>query len=267
MTLRTLSKDITSLVGCGILAGLLSCGGVPDHGIIDDAILKSQSQQADRGLVWLFPGLVGATNELEPAYRAFRDAGIDKKYRFFEWDRPGPDFMGHLVHYEANRAQAAQIAAEITEYRESHPDAPIDLVGYSAGGALAVWVAEALPEDVRISRIVIAQSDLSPEYDLTVALEHVDDQLVHFYCPTDWILSGGFNVLFGTLDREYVVGAGKDGFVLEQAVADETLRDKVEQVAWEAEWTDYGHPGNHIAILQYRWNRYIVAPYLLEDIE
>jgi hypothetical protein len=26
----------------------------------------------------------------------------------------------------------------------------------------------------------------------------------------------------------------------------------------------YGHPGNHIAILQYRWNKFVVAPYLVD---
>jgi pimeloyl-ACP methyl ester carboxylesterase len=169
-----------------------------------------------------------------------------------------------LTDYQANQAQAAAVAAEILTYRQEHPDSPIDLVGYSAGGMIALWVAEALPEDVRLRNILLAQPDISPTYDLTESLRRIDGKLVVFYSPNDWVLSAVFSRIFGTMDRQFVVAAGKVGFDLEVAVPDESLRAKVEQVGWSLEWAATGHPGNHMAVLQYRWNKYCVAPYLVE---
>jgi pimeloyl-ACP methyl ester carboxylesterase len=250
------------------LLGVASCGlPPPEATLLDPAVIKPSSSQEERGLVWMFPGLVGVPWELGPAYRGLRDAGLDKVVRFFQWDVPAPDFVAHLTRYEDNAAQAQEVAAAIVKYRERYPWQPIDLVGYSAGGFMALQVAEALPEDVRLRTVVLAQAGVSPTYDLTAALRRIDGELIVLYTPSDWLLGGAFTALFGTLDRQFVESAGKNGFDLEAAVLIEAQRAQVTQVPWSEEWAKCGHPGGHMAILQYRWNRYIVAPYLIESDE
>ncbi len=165
--------------------------------------------------------------------------------------------------YVQNVFQAAEVAAQIAAYKADYPDRPVILVGYSAGGFMAVKVAELLPEDVKLQRVIIAQPSLSPTYDLTVALRHIDDQLVSFYAPSDWFLSGVFSEAAGTMDRQYEATAGKEGFDDEVAVPDAALRRKLRQVPWSVLWLAYGHDGNHMSIQEYAWNRYIVAPYVL----
>jgi pimeloyl-ACP methyl ester carboxylesterase len=243
---------------------VLSCGVPPEPTLLDPALLKPSSAQEERGLVWMFPGLVGVPWELGPAYRGLRDAGLNKVVRFFQWDIPAPDFISHLTRYEDNAEQAKDVAAAIAKYRRRYPQQPIDLVGYSAGGFMALKVAEALPEDVRVRNVILAQPGTSPTYDLSAALWRIEGELVVFYTPSDTLLGGVFTTLFGTLDREFVESAGKNGFDLETAAPIEAQRARVTQVPWSEEWAKYGHPGDHMAILQYRWNKYIVAPYLVD---
>ncbi len=212
--------------------------------------------------IWMFPG-VGAGKFLMTGPRhALRAALPDATLHFYHWDRPLIDVLGHLQKYEANRAHAARAAEEITEaYCERQP-VVIDLVGYSGGGGIALMVAEVLPPDVRVRNVVLVQPGVSPTWDLTRTLRVVDGHLVNFYCRTDWLILGLGTAAFGTVDRENVASAGKDGFDVETAVPEPDMREKLIQRGWEPEMLRTGHFGNHTGIISRAWNKEYVAAYL-----
>lgn len=218
--------------------------------------------QEQRGLVWMFPGIGGGAWYLEGAYRGFRDAGVDAEICINEWDTPFYNALGHLTEIAENRRQAAAAAEKIEKYWHDHPGARIDLVGYSAGGGMALLVTEALPPDVRVNNLVLVQAAVSPTHDLTTALQRVDGHIVNLYSEFDWFVLGLGTGALGTVDREHVASAGKNGFNLDVAVPDEALRVKVEQHRWGPEMIWVGHLGNHASILLYAWNKKYVAPYL-----
>ena len=261
---RTFRRIIVTGCLCALAVCFPDCGVPYESTLEDPAVLKPAEAQMERGLVWMFPGLVGAPWELGPAYRGLRDAGLKQAVRFYQWDIPAPNFTAHLERYSDNVAQAQVVADDIVAYRRAHRDATIDLVGYSAGGFFALMVAGALPPDVRLRNIVLAQPDVSPTFDLTPALEHVDGQLVNFYSPDEWMLSGLFTMVMGTMDRQYVASAGKSGFNLAEAVPDPALRDKVVPVRWSAAMNAVGISANHLVILDYAWNKDFVAPYVVD---
>jgi pimeloyl-ACP methyl ester carboxylesterase len=213
----------------------------------------------------MLPGIEGRAWMLSAAHRAFRDAGVDAEIRVFHWARPPLDPLKNLTDYDGNLQRAGEIANEIAVYRRKHPGASIDVVGYSGGGGLAVMVAEALPEDVRLRNLLLAQPALSPDYDLTSALSRIDGKLVNFYSPHDWLILGVGTQLFGTIDRKEVASAGKERFDLERAVSDPALRQKVEQRGWNVRMIGSGHFGNHHSILSHGWNKRYVAPHLLPE--
>ena len=219
-------------------------------------------RQTEAGLVYLLPGIEGGPWSLQWARKAFCDAGVESEMRSYSWKRPFGT-LDNLTDYEGNRARAAALADEIAIYRQQHAAGAIDIVGYSGGGGLAIMVAEALPEQVRLRNIVLVQAALSPDYNLTPALAHVAGKLVNFYCPTDWLILGVGTKLFGTMDRAKTTSAGKDGFDLKCAVPDPDVRIRVEQHRWKPEMLLTGHVGNHASILLYSWNKRYVAPYLL----
>jgi pimeloyl-ACP methyl ester carboxylesterase len=213
----------------------------------------------------MVPGVGGGPWSQVWAYRGFRAAGVEAEIHINHWKTPWFDILGHLQDLELNRKIAAEAAEKIEAYRHTHPHAPIDLVGYSAGGGVALLCAEALPEDIHLRNLLLVQPGVSPTWNLDRALRRVDGVLVNFYCPSDWFILGLGTEVYGTVDRKKVASAGKQGFDLEQAVPDASLRDKVVQEKWNWGMITTGHIGNHTSILLESWNRKYVAPYLLPE--
>lgn len=219
-----------------------------------------------RGLVWILPGIGGGAWSMGGAYRAFRDGGVDAEIRIQEWDRPILDALGHLQKLEQNRALAARVAQETAKFWDARSEPPIDLIGYSAGGGIALLVAEALPERVRLRHVILVQPGVSPTWNLSPALRRVDGRLVNFYCPSDWLILGWGTRTFGTVDRQKVESAGKVGFRFPAAAEDEQLRAKIVEYRWRPEMIATGHLGEHTGILLYAWNKKYVLPWLLGQV-
>ena len=256
--LKTTAPRRALLAFFAILTAMCATTGCATH---DSPALK----QTEQGLVWMFPGVEGGGWALTGARDALRDAGVRAEIRTYEWNRP-LGFVTNLVEYQENRDRAADVARQIADYRVLHPRAPIDLIGYSGGGGMALMVAEALPVSVRLRHVILAQPAVSPDYDLTEALRRVDGRLVNFCSPYDVFLLGLGTTLIGTMDRRHVASAGKNGFKLPLALTDHDLAARFEQRNWSPEALATGHVGTHYGILLYQWNQQYVAPYLLPGL-
>jgi pimeloyl-ACP methyl ester carboxylesterase len=218
-------------------------------------------EQADAGLVFMVPGIKGNPWLLYWAAEAFRDAGIERELRIYDW--AAFPALCNLVDYAGNCRHAEVIAAELVEYHQLHPDAPIDVVGYSGGGGLAVMAVERLPDSLRVRRLVLVQPAISPDYDLTLTMSRVEGDVVNLYSCGDWFVLGLGTRLFGTMDRRYVISAGKKGFDAERAAPHAGDRRRLVQVPWKPEMVRTLHLGGHNGIILYEWNRACVAPYVL----
>jgi pimeloyl-ACP methyl ester carboxylesterase len=214
----------------------------------------------EKGLIFMLPGIDGQPASLQAAYEGIRDGGVEAEIRAFDW---GPAALTNLTNYERNRAAAASLAEEIVAFQDAHPDVPVELVGYSGGGGMVLLTLESLPAGHSVRKAIIVQAGVSPDYDLTAALSHIEDRLVSFCCPTDWFVLGVFTELMGTIDRAHTESAGKDGFDTQRAIPDPSLAGKLEQVCWTPDMREAGHLGGHNGMFRYEWNRQYVAPYLL----
>ena len=222
--------------------------------------------QLDRGLIWMIPGIQGTPSMLAEACRGLEDAGVRSAIEVYDWQRDELfGTLSNLLDHERNLGHAAKLAEYITEYSRNHAGRPIDVVGYSGGGGLAVMIAEALPEDVRLRNLILVQAAISPDYDLGAALAHIDGKLINFHSAFDWAILGLGTRAFGTMDRANVASAGKVGFDLAVAVPDEVLRACVEQPEWTLAMLTSGHYGGHFGMLTYGWNKKYLAPYLIDD--
>jgi pimeloyl-ACP methyl ester carboxylesterase len=215
-------------------------------------------EQEQRGLVMMLPGIEGRPWQMAYLYRALRDEGVESAIVVRNWSR-ATGSLSNLIDRDANDALARDMACDIAGYWQRHPGNPIDLVGFSGGAGVIVLTVEALPAEVRVRNVILAQAALSPEYDLTKTLEHVDGRLINYHCPTDWAVLGLGTLMFGTIDRVHTASAGKDGFVVEKAVARESLRERLMQHAWTLDDFETGHWGGHLGIGTYGWNRKYVA--------
>ncbi len=212
-------------------------------------------------LIWLFPGVEGGTWSMNEVARAIDDAGIVADIRIHDWERP-LGVIRNLTALERNRRSAQTIADWIVYYHRQHPDAPIDLVGYSGGGGMALMTVEALPPDIRVRNVVLVHPAVSPAYDLTPALRRLDGLLVNFWSELDVVMLGVGTTVFGTMDRRHGASAGMRGFDSDAAVSDPRLRSRLVQRKWTWKAAHAGHIGLHLCILLYEWNREYVVPYL-----
>ena len=214
----------------------------------------------------MIPGIEGRASMLADARRGLEDAGVQSAIEVYDWQRPELfGSLANLVDREQNLRHAAEIASAITTYARNHAGRSIDVVGYSGGGGLAVMIAEALPEDVRLRHLILVHAAISPNYDLSTALARVDGKLINFHSAFDWAILGLGTRTFGTMDRAKVASAGKDGFNLDVAAPDAALRRRVEQPAWTAAMLASGHYGGHFGMLTYGWNKKYLALYLIDD--
>jgi pimeloyl-ACP methyl ester carboxylesterase len=222
--------------------------------------------ELERGLVYMFPGIEGSDWSLQEAYAGLRDAGLDRAVRVYKWPDGSNGYL-NLTALERNRREARDVVAELANYRRTHATQPIDLVGYSGGGGMAVLVAEAVPNDLRLRDVVLVHAAVSPRYDLSRVMDRIDGRLVSLCADTDWLILGAGTSVFGTIDRYHGSAAGRVGFEIEQALPDPADRKRFVEFRWNLEEAELGEFGQHGQILMRGWNRTRVAPWLVNDTE
>jgi len=200
------------------------------------------------GLVIVLPGIDGRAPHNLAACRALCTESTGMAVELYDWTAP----LGPLYNQRAcgrNREMARQLAGRIAEYRGAWPDRPVSLIGHSGGTAIAVWAAEALPDDQQVEGIVLLASSLSRGYDLSQALRRSRKGIVSFHSPRDGILLGVGTSVFGTMDGHYGEAAGKAGFTTPQPASRHAAYAKLCQVGCGQSTAAAGHDGGHFSCL------------------
>lgn len=219
-------------------------------------------EQLARGYVLLLPGVESYGFHHLALVRGLREGGLDRAAQINEWGYKPFGTFPNLMSLELNRQRAARLAGALADYRKQYPKAPISIVGYSGGGAIALFIAEALPGEVVLDRIILLGAAISPQYDLGPALARTRCGIVNFYSESDWFMAGWATETFGTMDRKKTSTAGRTGFRDVQGALLE--HDQLVQVAWRREWRSLGHSGDHSGWRSQEWARAVLAPYLLK---
>lgn len=124
-------------------------------------------------------------------------------------------------------AQARRLADYLVAHRAANPHSPLHLVGYSAGGYIALRALEILPPDIQVDNAVLMAAAVDPLHDLTAALPHVRHRFVNSSSLLDCIVLGLGTTLFGTGERRHTPSAGMIGLL------HRTARDpKIVQLRW-----------------------------------
>ena len=205
------------------------------------------------GRIFILPGVTNTQGETGGIAKVLKHAFPDHEVSVRRWGRP---FLAltNLRSYERNVKKARELADEIAALRRAEPSVPIDIVGLSGGGAMALFVIEALPEDVSVRRVVLLAPAISRGFPIEMrVMPKVDDFVLNFISPLDWQVSLGTKV-FGTMDRRAEQSAGYTGFPVDHP--------RLLQVPWRPEMMMQGHFGNHLSYLSEVWQQQYVAPAL-----
>lgn len=213
----------------------------------------ADAQASTLGRIFILPGVTNTQGETGGIAKVLKRAFPDHDVVVRRWGRP---FLAltNLRSYERNAKKARELADEIAALRRDEPSVPIDIVGLSGGGAMALFVVEALPEDVSVRRVVLLAPAISGGFPIeTRVMPKVDDFVVNFVSPLDWQVSLGTQV-FGTMDRRAERSAGYTGFPVDHP--------RLLQVSWRPEMMMQGHFGNHLSYLSESWQQQYVVPAL-----
>lgn len=216
------------------------------------------------GYIVMLPGVDSRAWQFSGTEAGLREAGIDRAVDVVEWGDSSTGSIENLTDLRRNQERAKSIAFRIAGYQRCYPAAPVTLVGYSGGGGLAVLVAEALPEDVELDRMILIGAAISPDHDMRRALARCRRGIVNYYSANDWFMLGVGTRALGTIDRKKTDSAGRIGFRL----ASGELRDEPEltQIAWRSDWRELGHNGSHVGWLARPWAREVLAQEIEGDV-
>lgn len=186
----------------------LSCG------CFEDSSIYLTEERKAHGLVVILPGIEGESLMNRNIRKGLDRAGVQAAMPIYHWGSPIPvaGMMLNQMDVVGNRMAGGRVAKMVREYQRSYPDCPVYLVGHSGGGGVAVFAAEAMPEDTRIDGLVLLSASISTGYDLSKALNHCSQGIVNFYNPRDVGLLAVGTTLTSTVDGVRGPSAGLEGF-------------------------------------------------------
>lgn len=190
-----------------VIASLLSAGCSNNDMFMTD-------QRLQRGMVVILPGVEGPSGYNRDIRRGLVSAGVPYALPIRSWGTPIPLLGVFLRQVDIIGAHiaAAGIRDEIIRYQDTHPGAPVYLIGHSGGGAIAVMVAEKMPDQRKVQGLVLLSASISSAHNLTDALNHCEHGIVNFHNTDDGLLLLVGTTLAGNVDRLYGPAAGLIGF-------------------------------------------------------
>ena len=230
---------------------------------------KPQADRAERihhGYIYYLDGAGGGSaqeNYAEGVQKGFLAAGYHGAGEMFSWETGKGLMADQDASVKYKRSEARKVAAKITQHAMANPGVPLNMLGFSAGTAEAIFALEYLPETVQIDTVVLLGTSISRDYDLTKALKHVKGH-VYLYTSTHDRMLGFLMPFTGTADRKFDdPGAGITGFVLPAGATAETRKlyaKKLVTIAWTAQLEKDGDYGHHFDNVKMEFIRDHVAP-------
>jgi len=180
----------------------------------------------------------------------------------FAWSHGYCRIFSDQIDHSHARLQGQKLAERVVELRTTCPHLPIYLVGHSAGCAVILMAAEALPAGT-VQRIILMAPAVPACYDLRPALRSVREGMEVFFSPEDnWYLHVGMFVSH-LLQPSQRSAAGHGGFVpVVQTPEDALLYAKLTHYPWEPRLSWTGHGGGHFGCYQQKFLRTFVLPLL-----
>ena len=252
------------LLGSPLLAVLLLWAGGCVAVARPDAVAIPRLPENSTYLLHM-PGVSGVTLLDIGWLDQLRGVGATDSWEIYEWVG-GRSILQALREIDQNRRIARDIAGHLVAFHRVNPHVRIVLVSESAGTAIAVWTLEKLPPDVHVESALLVAPDISPRYDLSAALSHVNHHLFYTTSPLDFGTLGVWSCVLGNMDGVKDCGAGFVGFRA-PAGADAAGYQRLIRIPWQLTDILTGNVGNHTGGLSPLFARNVLGPILIQDAE
>ncbi len=186
----------------------------PFGALLPDRFFQTVSdERLDRGLVLILPGIEGRSFLNVSILNGLVDGGLPHALEVFDWTTGNKFFtLYHLRALRRNLTVAQRLAERIVKYQHEYPGRPVWIVGHSGGGAMALLTANALPENHRLTGLILLAAAISPRFDISPILSKVERGIWNFSSWLDCVFVGIGTTIFGTVDGQHTPAAGMLGF-------------------------------------------------------
>jgi pimeloyl-ACP methyl ester carboxylesterase len=199
-----------------------------------------------RGIIFAADGAGGFEATSVALRQAVQETGLPLQVDAVDWSHGYGRFLSDQMDWGHAKAEGQRLAARVAAFRQACPAGDVYLVGHSAGCAVVLTAAEALPLGT-VNRIVLLAPSVSADYDLRPALRCARYGVDVFLSSRDVFYLGIGVAITGTADRRWTCpAAGRTGFhPIIEAAEDTTLYCKLREHCWNpcVEWT--GNHGGH----------------------
>jgi pimeloyl-ACP methyl ester carboxylesterase len=220
------------------------------------------TQPAEQAEAWVLhlPGVGGKRSIDRNLVRGLQLGGLRGQFQIYDWCGEAPG-MSALWSRQTHQRESALVAQMIERQFRAEPHRPIILTCHSGGTGIAAWALEQLPEDVIVQQVLMLAPALSPQYDLSRALQRVAGQAYVFSSVYDTFVLGAGTRMMGTIDGIQSDAAGLIGFAA-PASADVEQYRKLVSCAYRQAWLRHDNAGEHIGPMAPRFAQFILAPLL-----
>jgi len=184
-----------------------------------------------------------------------RKAGFAGRFIYWPWHGrwTGPVLTSPALWDVAlHERHSEEIAACIADFRTRHPEAPVYVLGCSAGGQVALRALERLPRGVRATSAALLSAAVDGRRDLSAVLAHLDGPLVNSCSILDALVLGLGTLVFGTGDRKHALSAGMVGL--------KATDDRIVNIPWRPRMFLSGRLGGHSSCTPPKYIARWIAP-------
>jgi hypothetical protein len=248
------------IILCAVLTGCGSSVSMPVGQTVTRASINPPQPSLPPWLLHL-PGIGGKRSIDLAMTRGFEEGGFTGDIEIYDWTENDPG-INALIADARNHKEARLIAEKITARFDKDPASPIYFSSHSGGGGVAVWALEDLPPQVKVNTVLMMAPALSPQYDLTKALQHVTGKVYVFSSTQDFLVLETGCKLMGTIDGVKTPAAGYCGFVRPET-GDVGQYAKLVSMPYNPQWIMYDDYGNHVGAMTRSFARSVLAPLVL----
>jgi hypothetical protein len=215
---------------------------------------------SERGIIFSVDGAGGFQATSAALTQAVFREDLPLRVEAVAWSHGFGRVYADETDFAHAQCEGKRLAERIVAYHTASPAGAIYVLAHSAGCAVAVAAAEALPPGV-VDRVVLLAPSLSADYDLRPALRGVRCAIDVFCSGQDWFYLGVGTSILGTSDGRRSAASGRVGFrPVIDTTEDVVLYGKLQQHPWHPclLWT--GNLGGHYGSYQPNFLHSYVLP-------
>jgi len=227
---------------------------------------RVEPEMLDSGLTLVLPGIEGQSFFNSNIAQGLIDSDVETAVEVHDWTTGWMiNFLYHLQAYGRNLKQADILAQKIIDYQDKFPGRPVNLVGHSGGCGIILMALNALPEDRKVSHVILLAPAVSRRFDLSTALSRTENGIWNFHSYGDTVLLILGTTMAGSMDRKFGASAGSIGFIAPKDSSEsqeQEYRDKLHQVHYHLGMLKTGYVGGHFGLTNRRFVRKYLSPLL-----